>query len=62
MLPAVDVHCPYCGEPITLLVDDSAGAQSYFEDCAVCCRPITVAVSVDGDGECRVEVSTQDDV
>ena len=23
MLPAIDVQCPYCGEPLTLFVDDS---------------------------------------
>ena len=62
MLPTVDVHCPYCGEPITLVVDDSAGAQRYIEDCQVCCRPITVMVSVDEDGEWSADVATEDDV
>ena len=61
MLPTVDVHCPYCGEPITLVVDDSAGAQRYIEDCQVCCRPITVVVSVDEDVEWCADVTTEDD-
>lgn len=61
MLPTVDVHCPYCGEPITLVVDDSAGAQRYIEDCQVCCRPITVMVSVDEGGEWSADVATEDD-
>lgn len=43
--PEVQVQCPYCWEPIDLLLDASAGAQEYVEDCAVCCRPIIVHVS-----------------
>jgi len=35
--------CPYCGEPITMLLDLSEnGEQDYIEDCEVCCRPIRV--------------------
>ena len=49
-LPTADIACPYCGETITLVVDDSAGDQRYIEDCHVCCRPIEVRVSVDDDG------------
>lgn len=61
MLDATVVHCPYCGEPIELLVDASAGSQSYIEDCQVCCRPIVVSVTVDEDGDSRVEVSGEND-
>lgn len=61
MLPAIDVQCPYCGEPIELLVDDSAGSQRYIEDCHVCCRPIVVTVSVDDDGSVSVDVASEDD-
>jgi hypothetical protein len=49
-LSELDVSCPYCGETITLLVDASAGAQQYVEDCQVCCRPMDVTVEAD-DGE-----------
>lgn len=45
----VDVGCPYCGEPITVLVDPSVVDQQYVEDCSVCCRPIALTVTVDGD-------------
>jgi len=38
------LNCPYCGEPINMVVDYSAGSQSYVEDCEVCCRPIEVSV------------------
>ena len=47
MLDTHQTHCPYCGEPIELVIDASAGSQEYIEDCFVCCRPITVSVSVD---------------
>jgi hypothetical protein len=43
------VQCPYCGEPLELVVDPSGGAQRYVEDCAVCCRPIAIELDVDGD-------------
>lgn len=60
MLPLLDVHCPYCGETITLAVDDSAGDQAYVEDCHVCCRPIEVRVVADG-GAPSVHVRAEDD-
>mgnify|MGYP000390954614 FL=1 len=54
------VQCPYCGEPIVLQVDDSAGEQEYIEYCSVCCRPIEVRLCRDGD--CwRLEVRRDDD-
>ncbi len=40
-------RCPFCGEPISLLIDLSAGEQSYIEDCQVCCRPMQVSVDVE---------------
>lgn len=36
------VDCPYCGEVQEIGVDSAAGAQSFIEDCTVCCRPIEV--------------------
>jgi hypothetical protein len=50
MLPLVDIRCPYCGETIAVVVDDSAGGHACIEDCQVCCRPIEIAVAFDGDG------------
>lgn len=61
MLPAADIACPYCGETITVLVDPSAGAQRYIEDCQVCCRPITMAVEFDEDGAPLLTVSAEDE-
>jgi hypothetical protein len=61
MLFSSDIHCPYCGERIEILLDASAGEQSYIEDCQVCCRPISVRVSLDDDGEPHARVSTDDE-
>ena len=58
MLPTQVVDCPYCGESIELVIDDSVEHQRYVEDCAVCCRPIDVDVSVDADGEITLTAST----
>jgi hypothetical protein len=48
------IRCPYCGEAISVLVDDSLPEQRYVEDCQVCCRPIVLKVSVDPDGDFSV--------
>ncbi len=45
-----DIGCPYCGEVILIRLDLSAGAQTYVEDCQVCCQPIQVGVRVDAGG------------
>jgi hypothetical protein len=50
-LESTVAQCPYCGEPVELLLDGSAGNQEYVEDCAVCCRPIEVSLRVGEDGE-----------
>ena len=54
----VDIECPYCTELFTARVDLSAGAQSYVEDCQVCCQPITLSVRVTEEGRLR-EVSAE---
>jgi hypothetical protein len=41
--------CPYCWETITMLLDMSAAAQCYIEDCEVCCNPIELEFSVADD-------------
>ena len=55
------VSCPYCGEAIELLIDDSANGQDYFEDCSVCCRPIRIQVSVGFEGDCQVVILRDDE-
>ena len=51
MIETISIHCPYCGESYETTVDLSAGSQRYIEDCAVCCRPIEIALRVDDAGE-----------
>ncbi|MDH3420409.1 MAG: CPXCG motif-containing cysteine-rich protein [Gammaproteobacteria bacterium] len=58
MLPSEVIECPYCGEPIDLVIDDSVDHQQYVEDCSVCCRPINVDVSVAEDSEIHVRCWT----
>jgi len=45
----VTVQCPYCGESIEILVDPSDPSEEYIEDCQVCCRPITMRVTMHDD-------------
>ncbi|HSD16257.1 MAG TPA: CPXCG motif-containing cysteine-rich protein [Thermomonas sp.] len=61
MLSDQDIDCPYCGERINLMLDASAGPQRYIEDCQVCCRPITVVLDVDADGDAVVRVQSEED-
>jgi hypothetical protein len=61
MIDSHDASCPYCGETIELVLDLSAGGQEYIEDCEVCCRPITICVSVSTEGLAEVEVRHEDD-
>jgi len=43
-------QCPYCGEMISMSLERFSGAQTYIEDCEVCCRPIEISYTVnDGD-------------
>ena len=60
-LQPVAAECPYCGEPIELLIDCSEEEQRYIEDCEVCCRPIVVGVFVDDDGMPQVSVASEND-
>jgi hypothetical protein len=53
--------CPYCGESISVLVDDSLTQQSYVEDCQVCCRPIVMDVAVDLDGDVTVSARSENE-
>ena len=54
------IVCPYCGEPVELTIDATAGSQAYIEDCGVCCRPIEVRVRDTG-GSFVVEVGRDTD-
>ena len=55
------LECPYCGEPISILVDDTVEQQNYIEDCQVCCRPIVFDVAVDFDGDIRIMARSENE-
>ena len=43
------ISCPYCAEPMSIVIDLSAGGQSYIEDCQICCQPMEIAFETDGE-------------
>jgi hypothetical protein len=56
----VSYRCAFCGEDNDLFVDPSGGRrQTFTEDCAVCCRPNLIAVTIDDDGEVELDVSQE---
>ena len=55
------ISCPYCGETISMLVDDSLPEQNYVEDCQVCCRPIVLNVTVDSAGDVAVGAAAENE-
>ena len=61
LLQEAPIVCPYCGEVSTLLLDASIAQQQYTEDCAVCCRPMVVATTVDERGRSHVAVRREDE-
>jgi hypothetical protein len=59
LLDGHDATCPHCWETIELTVDLSVPAQTYIEDCPVCCKPMSISVSSSGGEitELRVEAA-----
>lgn len=55
------IYCPYCGEPIEVLIEDVGESQEYIEDCQVCCRPIIFTVAVDIDGSSTLSVRAENE-
>jgi len=47
---AIRIDCPYCWESYESSVDLSLGAQSYVEDCQICCQAISVEIAIKADG------------
>jgi len=45
------IQCPWCGESFAVLIDLSYGESDYVEDCQVCCRPISLHLSLDEVGD-----------
>lgn len=51
------LSCPYCGASIQLITEPLDETQDYIEDCEVCCQPMRVLVSPDGE----VQLLREDD-
>ena len=49
------IRCPFCDERLDIVIDTSAGDQSYIEDCQVCCQPIQVTFRTTFEGLVEVE-------
>ena len=60
LLEECRIYCPYCGEPQTLLADDSAGDSEYTEDCQICCRPMIVTLYTGAEGP-ELNVRSEDE-
>lgn len=61
ILEETTIHCPYCGEPIAVLVNEEEVGQEYIEDCQVCCKPIIFHIETDMNGELSVFVRAEDE-
>jgi len=58
---SADVTCPYCGEPGSVDFEEEEGDAEFVQDCAVCCRPWQVRVSIRRDGSADVSVGSEGD-
>lgn len=61
MLEEHTFTCPYCWQPISMLLDLSVDEQTYVEDCEVCCRPIVVHYAVDDEEIAVFEASREEE-
>ena len=50
----LSVACPYCGEEFEVHVTSEEDGHSMYEDCEVCCRPISLHVRME-EGELQIE-------
>jgi len=41
-------QCPHCWEEISMIIDKLIYNDSYIEDCEVCCNPIEISYSSNG--------------
>ncbi|MGA7965544.1 MAG: CPXCG motif-containing cysteine-rich protein [Gammaproteobacteria bacterium] len=60
-IETVTIHCPYCGEPLDIVIDCTAGDQHYVEDCQVCCQPMELVITLDAEGFPAVAIAREDE-
>ena len=39
--------CPYCWQTVSMILDLSIAAQSYIEDCEICCNPVQISYTAE---------------
>jgi hypothetical protein len=49
--------CPYCGQQISMVLEELYGTQSYIEDCEVCCNPIQISYEVEDGRIIQIDAS-----
>jgi hypothetical protein len=55
--------CDACGEEIVIPIDPTQGhSQQFVEDCPVCCRPNSIRVEVDPEGEIQAWAQSEQDL
>lgn len=50
------IRCPWCAATFEIILDLSAGDQSYVEDCQVCCQPMQLTFQTDGQQSLALQV------
>ena len=50
----VSIDCPFCAETMEVHVTSEQDGQTMYEDCGVCCRPVSIHIQVEDD-EFQVE-------
>jgi hypothetical protein len=50
MIDTAILQCPYCFEPIEVYIDPQTEGE-LIQDCNVCCRPWSLQVSRDANGD-----------
>jgi len=61
-IESVKILCPYCSGDNFTEVDCSEKEQRYVEDCQVCCRPMTLFINVNEQGEPLVTAKHENQV
>ena len=56
---AVEIFCPYCGEPSTISVGVAEEDDDFVQDCPVCCRPWKVRIRIRRDGSADITVAAE---
>ncbi len=59
-MTGVTYSCAFCGEDNEVFVDPSGGRrQTFTEDCAVCCRPNLITLTIEDDGEVLLDAARE---